>query len=241
MTYNTLATGIISYYTLDQNSTTLTDSVGANNATANANVTLNQDGKINKCVSMNGSTSKITLANQANFAFERTQAFSVAAWIKASADGRLVCKEHSAVGWWFTIEYSGLLTLSLSHTWASNALQSKSTKTVTNGAWRHCVVTYPGDSNPSNVKFYIDGVVDSTVVGINALSSTIVTTDVPGIGCRNQDTNAIFTGNIDEVGIWSRALNASEVSALYNLGRGYSYPWASKGMPIFYPLYPQYI
>lgn len=34
-----------------------------------------------------------------------------------------------------------------------------------------------------------------------------------------------FTGKIDEMGIWSRALTAKEISVLYNNGRGRTYPF----------------
>ena len=36
-----------------------------------------------------------------------------------------------------------------------------------------------------------------------------------------------FTGEIDEVGFWSRALSASEVTELYNAGAGLTYPFVS--------------
>jgi hypothetical protein len=41
----------------------------------------------------------------------------------------------------------------------------------------------------------------------------------PGIGGQN------FLGEIDEVGIWSRALTSGEISDLYNSGSGLSYPF----------------
>jgi len=40
-------------------------------------------------------------------------------------------------------------------------------------------------------------------------------------------STADFDGLIDEVGIWSRALNSTEVSELYNSGSGLAYPFTT--------------
>jgi hypothetical protein len=52
-------------------------------------------------------------------------------------------------------------------------------------------------------------------------------TNVPlSIGAR-ADGNTAFDGRIDEVGIWSRVLTASERTQLYNGGSGITYPFSS--------------
>jgi hypothetical protein len=39
-----------------------------------------------------------------------------------------------------------------------------------------------------------------------------------------------LTGSIDEVGIWSRALSSTEVTALYNSGNGFQYPFSTSSI-----------
>ena len=34
-----------------------------------------------------------------------------------------------------------------------------------------------------------------------------------------------YTGNIDEIGLWSRKIEDSEVASLYNSGNGLAYPF----------------
>ncbi|MCZ7358032.1 MAG: DUF2341 domain-containing protein [Candidatus Methanoperedens sp.] len=72
--------------------------------------------------------------------------------------------------------------------------------------WHHVTGTYNG----TNLVLYVDGIPVSTA---NA-SGTIAASDVPlTIGSV---LNSYFNGTIDEVRIYNRALNADEVSDLYN-------------------------
>lgn len=73
------------------------------------------------------------------------------------------------------------------------------------------MVTYESGT----AKTYVDGtLIDSRGMSINTGSS-----DGGQIGARIQPTE-YFSGYIDEVGVWNRALSAAEVSQLYNNGAG---------------------
>ena len=79
-------------------------------------------------------------------------------------------------------------------------------------SWHYAVVTYDG----SIVRLYIDGVQVGTKI-------TSATPDNGGsqplrIGANSQGNNRYFTGQIDEVRVWNRALTAGEVSDQYNSG-----------------------
>jgi len=83
------------------------------------------------------------------------------------------------------------------------------TISITDTGWHHAVVT----KNGSTIKLYIDGV-DYTGAVTN---QTIVnTTSVFFISGPSGEFP--FNGSIDDVRIYNRALSASEVSRLYNLG-----------------------
>jgi hypothetical protein len=82
--------------------------------------------------------------------------------------------------------------------------------------WYHCVVTYDG----TNTRIYIDGV-------LKTASSTAVQTGNTvafDINSYPAGTTEFITGKIDEVGIWNRAITATEVLRLYNAGAGLKYP-----------------
>ena len=80
-------------------------------------------------------------------------------------------------------------------------------------------------SNPTSYELYIDGVsVNSgpTNVSIGGGDGGFF-----GIGSTQYgvDEPWIFNGQIDEVGVWDRALSSTEVFLLYNSGNGRSYPF----------------
>ena len=81
------------------------------------------------------------------------------------------------------------------------------------GKWHYAVVTYGG----STVRLYVDG------VQVSSLSTASATPDNTGIqpvriGANSLALNGYFTGNIDEVRIWNRALSSTEISNAYNNG-----------------------
>jgi Concanavalin A-like lectin/glucanases superfamily/Calcineurin-like phosphoesterase len=87
-----------------------------------------------------------------------------------------------------------------------------STNSYNDGQWHHGVVTFDG----SILRLYIDGVQIIT-------SSTSSTPETVGnhplkIGANSRTADDIFTGSLDEVGVWSRALTTTEITNLMNNG-----------------------
>lgn len=94
-----------------------------------------------------------------------------------------------------------------------------SSKVVTDGNWHHVAFIW----DKPNLKIYVDGQEDSNLVyydnkSTNSESLNSVTASL-SIGANyNKDSGnytVFFSGSIDEVRIYNRALNASEVSQLY--------------------------
>jgi hypothetical protein len=86
-----------------------------------------------------------------------------------------------------------------------------SNNTYNDGKWHYAVVTYDG----AIVNMYIDSILIGNL-------STTVTPDNGGnndyplrIGSNSQGNDAYFTGEIDEVRVWSRALSANETGEQY--------------------------
>src|SRR2546428_9113589 len=89
----------------------------------------------------------------------------------------------------------------------------RSTSTYSDNSWHYAVVTYDG----SIVRLYIDG------LQVAGRTFAITPPDTGGtqplrIGANSQANNNYFTGGIDEVRVWDRALFATEVSDQYLSG-----------------------
>ena len=83
------------------------------------------------------------------------------------------------------------------------------TNSFSDGKWHYAVVTFDG----SIIRFYIDGVQISS-------KATSASPDNSGsqplrIGADSSTSSNYFTGNVDEVRVWNRALSAQEVSDAY--------------------------
>jgi hypothetical protein len=149
--------------------------------------------------------------------------FSVAAWFKTSTnfsdDGLIVNKgglgtdtagNNMNYGIWMTPSEKlrgGFETSSGSDRYAT------SPDTYNNEQWHHGVVTYDGTSI---VRLYVDGV----QVATSFTSSLPEVNSHPlrlGSDSRFVDDD-LFIGNIDEVGIWNRALTTTEIANLKNSG-----------------------
>jgi len=85
------------------------------------------------------------------------------------------------------------------------------TTIVNDGAWHHVVLTRNG--NDYNV--YLDG----NSVSISTLTNAGGTfSDQTIIGARSESgLTQFFDGIIDEVGVWSKVLNSTEISDFYQL------------------------
>ena len=77
--------------------------------------------------------------------------------------------------------------------------------------WYQVAATYDGTTQ----RFYVNGNLDASAVrDLNTGSGNVK------IGKQPDWSGAYFKGAIDEVGIWDKALTATEISALYNSGSG---------------------
>jgi Concanavalin A-like lectin/glucanases superfamily len=84
---------------------------------------------------------------------------------------------------------------------------------ITPSVWHHVALVFDG-TRPADerVQLYLDGALDrvapEAAAEVPPYTSALYVGNLPGGGDR-------FTGRIDEVAIWRRALSAAEVSALY--------------------------
>ncbi|MBI5848814.1 MAG: hypothetical protein HZB31_12880 [Nitrospirae bacterium] len=90
---------------------------------------------------------------------------------------------------------------------------------ITNNEWHYYAATMDA---AGQVKLYKDGLPLTIVVDTTYDATTIVPTSVTRvnnyIGKSNWGADAYYTGSMDEIAIFNRALDASEIAAIYNAG-----------------------
>jgi hypothetical protein len=184
-------------------------------------------GKIGQALKFNGSTTYVDLGDVSTLSFERTNSFSGSAWFKSSniTGGSWFSKMLTANGYdlgYFTD--STHMHVFLSNTWPTNGLRAVAvfSSSVADNKWHHIVTTYNGSSQNTGVKIYLDGILATmSYVQENSLTGSILQSVGARIGGRQSGgvPYTQFNGQLDDVRIYNRALSATEVKSLYNLGR----------------------
>ena len=105
------------------------------------------------------------------------------------------------------------------------------TQSINDGEWHHIAVVLDG-SNVSNVKFYIDGQLESISSTQNA---TINTTSGINLRISKGHHNQYLEGNLAEVRIWDKALTASEIQDWMHRKIDNTHPSYSN-LDLYYPL-----
>ncbi|MEM5805138.1 MAG: LamG domain-containing protein [Candidatus Aenigmatarchaeota archaeon] len=161
------------------------------------------DGKFGKALRFDGSNDNVLIPFSPSLNVTQSNRLTISSWIKRSVTG----VEHQitardALDFW--IGSDNKLKAHI-----TGVLRS-STGTITDTNWHHVAVTYDG----SNVKFYIDGALDSTIA--DAAGLEVMTNNNIYIGWNG--TSMSFNGTIDEVKIFNKSLTTDEIKVEYQLG-----------------------
>ena len=186
------------------------DSSGNNNNGTDTSITYSQaNGKFGQGAGFNATTDKILIANESQFDFERTTAFTISCWVKLNTSGvtRFIVAKQVASGnfngFGLWVNSVNGMTFSLVNT-PSNLIDVYSPFTTT-GEWVNITVTYSGNSDVSGLKIYKNASIMPLTVTKNTLTSSILNDVQLEIGNRNGTFN--FDGAMDEVivelGAWS--------------------------------------
>jgi len=156
-----------------------------------------------------------------NHTFEVSQAFSIGFWVKPNnlaATRCLISKcSNDANVWGYNIQHlvtSGALQVQM-RTAASNTIHAFTTA-LTAGVWQHVVLTFSGNSNINGNRVYKNAVIGDTPPSA-ALAGSFVNTANFTMGARN--TAFPYSGFMDEVSVWNKALTQTEITELYNSGQ----------------------
>ena len=153
-----------------------------------------------------------------NFATS-TSTFTLAAWVKATSYtftfNGVVSKwlgTGSQRSWGFGVNNTDEVRFIISTDGATTAMGLITTGgTFSLNQWYHIAVT--ADVGSDTYLIYVDGTAKSTT-GSTTISNAFSSTASVNIGSQKDGTDDLFTGTIEDVRVYNRALSAAEVEIL---------------------------
>ena len=218
--------GLVLYWSFD----TAEDAggVAVDQSNNNGNGTINGNpgqvaGKLNQALSFNGTNTSVSMNAYTDEATEFNNSVTLAAWVQTTNTTRTegIISKYSAAGygWGYLLRTNASGTAEVLLGWgdvASGPAVATDTTRINDGQWHHVVAVL---TMGQGISFYVDGNYSSTTaINITAGGDnwSYLTVGV------NPYTPAAtyFTGNIDEVRVYNRALSAAEVSTVYQISGG---------------------
>ncbi|MES2597655.1 MAG: DUF1553 domain-containing protein [Verrucomicrobiota bacterium] len=155
--------------------------------------------------------------------FEKNQAFSYGAWVRAGKvgmSGGILARMDEKGGFrgWDLYQNDRTYSVHIVNTWPDDALKVSTKKpSIRPGVWQHVFVTYDGSGKAQGVKMYIDGVDTELKIEANALKGSIKTTTPTRIGQRSH-VQIFHEGSVQDVRIYERKLAPAEVMTISKVG-----------------------
>ena len=216
--------GLVAYYTFNGNANDVSGN-GNNGTVSGATLTANKDGDENSAYSFDGDQDQITIANNNEI---NTAQITISAWIKASRYTALEQDQgdHQQVivsnaphdGWGSGFEFktngrtdnngSQYLTLGVTGTVNGNFTSETDNIGLSLNEWSHVVYTHDND----DIKFYLNG---ELVFTENSPGTNFYNNNSISIGSR-PSIRHVFSGGIDDVGIWNKVLTSQEIVNLFS-------------------------
>ncbi|MBP6038715.1 MAG: T9SS type A sorting domain-containing protein [Flavobacterium sp.] len=216
-----LTQGLVGYWPFCGNAND--DSGNGNNGTVNgASLTTDRFGNTNSAYSFDGLSNYIDLNKQI------PNIFSISLWVSVSSFKTYIAPGNNIIGSTMigtfnnNFEFSGFACATSGVTnqygqhfaafWNPNpnTISVTATTNLSLNQWKNLIITYDG----TNLKYYVNGVLEGN-------SNAIFTQNQMDlfVGARQFHLNGpdfFFNGKIDDIGIWNRALNETEITQLYN-------------------------
>jgi hypothetical protein len=211
--------GLVGYWPFNGNANDI--SGNANNGVNNgATLTTDRFGNTNCAYIFNGTNSYIEISD--NTTLDLTSDFSISSWFNANSftdpvkmilskhrnsnnDGGYVC------GIW---NPNQIVNFQASPLFTTQTYPIGNSGNVLVNNWYNLIITYQKSSG--TFKYYLNGlVIDSKILTFNILN----TTEELIIGAERLITGTgvgyVFSGKIDDVGIWAKVLTSNEILSLY--------------------------
>jgi hypothetical protein len=210
-----LTDNIVAYWKLNNNGSggvSLVDSTGNGNTLINnGGVTLDPNGIIDQAAYINNLSGN---ALPSSTLITSSTPLTYAAWFQSSLG------QTGAWGGVSTGYPNGFRTLAIDGDFSFQApdqsIISTSGGTYNDANWHYVV----GVADGSDIYLYVDG-------SLVASSSNSSTASSAYLDIGGELGQGYGSSNMDEIGVWSRALSPSEIYSLYNNGLGNTYPFVS--------------
>jgi hypothetical protein len=165
-----------------------------------------------------GSNDHVNLGQRSPFQLDFSSRFSISAWIRTTATSGGIIGKRVVAGWYFSIESANIIGLVLQGT-SSAVIVNSVASGVSDGNWHQVACTYTGNSNASGISLFVDGRQVSTTTVLNSAIGSMLNAIDTTIGAVT--TNQFFLASqLDDIRLYNRALTASEVRQLWQIGRG---------------------
>lgn len=157
--------------------------------------------------------------------FEKDQAFSYGAWIKAGRNGvsgGIIARMDEKGGYrgWDLFQSDRAISVHIISAWPDDAIKVSTPNTViTPGKWQHVFVTYDGSGQAKGVQIFLNGAAQPLVVNTETLKpdSSIRTSSPLRIGQRSH-VQVFADGAVQDVRVYSRLVTPAEISRIATVG-----------------------
>ena len=214
--YIGLGEGLVGYWSFngaDMAADTAFDKSGQGNNGTLTNGPVPAIGKIGQALNFDGVDDYVNVGT----GLDQNGEVTVSAWFKTttiSGGARIiVANSNSSLGD-YTLELNRT-TGKLAALWDNTVILTGNTAVSVN-TWYHAVMVRSGSSGNWTATLYLNGVSDGSAITATDPNGTNQKTY---IGAIHPGTTFLFSGLIDEVRVYNRALTADEIKRLYNMGR----------------------
>ena len=218
-----ITTGLVAYYEFENTSGDVIDAVGSHNGTNNG-ATRGVEGKVGNAFSFDGGD-YVDITNHLDITDYNT--FTLSAWVKPTTLGSnktIISKVGPNRD--FNLKFSSNNKICAQHAIGSTYYNCYSATTASTNVWIHVAATWQNNQ----WKIYYNGVLESTCT---KEASPIWSGSMMLIGSMAGSEK--FSGLIDEVRIYNRALSEIDIAILYHCsGSSTSSLWTSDGADNIY-------
>ncbi|GAB3203142.1 glucose/arabinose dehydrogenase [Pontibacter aydingkolensis] len=214
--------GLVHYFGLDTE-TTKQHRDFASSATANCETCPQTvPGKFNEAQRFNGTATGLNIANVTNFNWNKDVNFTISFWMKSSTNngtnsviiGRNAV--NSRMHWWVGLNTTGQAIFMLKDVDHIGIYLGDKGPSLTDGQWHQITAVRDGSNQKS--RLYVDGVLleEVTYFYTKGFEGQVPVT----VGYMQLDNGYHYSGDLDELKVYNRAILPEEVVATYNSGNG---------------------
>ena len=205
--------GLVAWYPFTGNANDSSGN-GYNGVVNGATLTTDRFGKANSAYSLDGSSNYISL--QSNYIQDFSTKFTISVWINESYLNPNYNQTIVSTNAFRFQTGSGLKSLPLCAGWSPTGTPQPATNsTILLNTWTNVVLI----KNDTSVSFYINGSkYDSLYSSSNFKSEIINNLRIGADGLTHIGLTDYFNGKLDDIAVYNRVLDSSEIQSLYHQG-----------------------